>query len=138
LLNGQTTTESTHKLNISTVEKATVIVTLNDEIVEGKDNIYEIIKGGENFFYVSSTLNGEKSKEQIAVYFKPKKVTNRAELQVYLRENYSELQTKLQKVNFDIHVYENDSLFDAYDYRIELGTRFSSFIGDMNQHLEDC
>ena len=74
LLNGQTTTESTHKLNISTVEKATVIVTLNDEIVEGKDNIYEIIKGGENFFYVSSTLNGEKSKEQIAVYFKPKKV----------------------------------------------------------------
>lgn len=88
LLNGQTTTESTHKLNISTVEKATVIVTLNDEIVEGKDNIYEIIKGGENFFYVSSTLNGEKSKEQIAVYFKPKKVTNRAELQVYLRENY--------------------------------------------------
>ena len=74
MLNGQTTTESTHKLNISTVEKATVIVTLNDEIVEGKDNIYEIIKGGENFFYVSSTLNGEKSKEQIAVYFKPKKV----------------------------------------------------------------
>ena len=137
LVNGQTTTESTHNLNVSTVEKATVTVTLNDEIVEDKDNTYEIkfTKEGKNFIYVSSTLNGKKSKEQIEVYFKPKKVTNRAELQVYLRENYSVLQTKLQKVNFDIHVYENDSLFDVYDYRIELGTRFSSFIGDMNQHL---
>ena len=138
LYNGQTTSETKHVLYISTAENATVTVLLNDEILESKDNPYEIklTKEGKNIIYVSSTLNGKKSKELIEVIYTPKKITNRAELQVYLRENYSVLQTKLKKVTFDIKVYEGTNfIFNPSDYTIELGTRYIDFIGTMNQHL---
>jgi hypothetical protein len=60
---------------------------------------------------------------------------NAEQLQKYLNSNYSELNTKLANINFDITVHKYDNINVPYDYKINLGMDSYKFENVLNARL---
>lgn len=59
-------------------------------------------------------------------------LTNTQELKAYLEENFATLDTIIGTTHFTFNIYENDRIYNAYDYWIQVKYEYEFFGGAMN------
>lgn len=84
--------------------------------------------GESNTITIESEINANKGIGKMHI--------NASELEKYLNNNYSMVDTNLTRVFFNFSVFENDSIHCPYDFKIYLGMDSYSFERTLNSHLD--